>query len=347
MPASALLAAALVLDRAQCLEPALRDSLVILQARDSDLIAVIAPPLGGQLVSLQLKSGSERRELLYRGLDFCRRPGWDGKAPVLWPATGRNYLPTGDGATPEQGWVWRAGSETTSLPMPIHGFARYKAWHLVGRRQTAAATVELADDAQTRQSYPYAFRFRLTYRLQRNRLVLLHSIRAGCNRESMPFSIGNHITFVLPLAGSGDASAAAISTAPSARYVLDVLGRPERQEPQAPLVAVPVATLGRENALPLAGYPTRATAILSQPDGIAIRIDQSASQRPDVDPVRFNLWGNVDERFFSVEPWLGLQNSLASGRGLVRLAPLRDFRWRISLDVAARPRATIRALYRE
>ena len=49
--------------------------------------AVVAPTLGANLVSLRY----DGNELLHRGGLMSPAPdgGWDGKAPLLWPAVGR------------------------------------------------------------------------------------------------------------------------------------------------------------------------------------------------------------------------------------------------------------------
>lgn len=51
------------------------------------LEAVVAPTLGGNLVALKW----DGVELLHRGGDMSPAPdgAWDGKAPLLWPAVGR------------------------------------------------------------------------------------------------------------------------------------------------------------------------------------------------------------------------------------------------------------------
>lgn len=51
------------------------------------LEAIISPTLGANLLSLK----HDGQELLHRGADISPPPdgGWDGKAPLLWPAVGR------------------------------------------------------------------------------------------------------------------------------------------------------------------------------------------------------------------------------------------------------------------
>lgn len=317
---------------AGCLTPELSASLVTLHPRGGPIVATIAPGRGGQLVGLQLRRDGRTVELLHRGMDFCPVEDFDGKAPILWPATGRTYLP-GPSAPPRPGWEWQG----RRYAMPIHGFARDRAWQVVGTsrsRRADAVTLRLADDAATRRLYPFAFAMTVTYRLRGRVLTIDHRVMAGRNATAMPFSIGNHVTFALPLGGRGRAGEATVTTDAGDRVVLDAAGRPSGRVAQPALRGVAAATLGRQRALPIAGLRSgRPAAMLTQPGWGAITLRQRSSLPATGDPVRFNLWGDADAGYFSIEPWLGLQNSLATGDGLVRLPPGRSFRWTLTLRI--------------
>lgn len=319
MAAAGVANAARAQPAAQCPEQA--GPLVAFASPDGRMRGVVAPRRGGALVSLAL----DGKELLYRGLDFCGRPGWDGKAPVLWPATGRNFaldpgqMPQG---APEAafGWIWHG----KRLAMPIHGFARDKQWHLDGRTRSTVR-VSLADDAQTRTVYPFGFHLRIAYRLSGHRLTVSHRVTASRrNAEPMPFSIGNHIT--IALAGDGPAL---LSSPASLWMPTDGLGRPDGMaRPHAPLVGVALSSLGRNAALSLGGYrPGAVSASLAMADGSRITIGQSGPSAPLRDAVRFTLWGDAQAGYFAIEPWYGRQNALASGEGIVHLRPGRSFTW--------------------
>jgi hypothetical protein len=80
--------------------------------------------------------------------------------------------------------------------------------------------------------------------------------------------------------------------------------------------------------------PEEPYVILRDPQGLSLRISHHASQVPP-DPVAlFNLWGDPAAGFFSPEPWVGLQNSLASGKGLIRIQPGREFTWMIRVAIS-------------
>lgn len=306
--------------------------LIELSGGKSGLAIAIAPEFGAKLVSMEIEREGRQLELLYRGGVFCPVTGWDGKAPILWPATGRNFLP--DGKT--MGWIYK----DRQLPLSIHGFARDLGWTVVKvsrgyRRQSA--TLTLADSARTREGYPFGFRFDITYRVKGRRLAIDHVIRASTNNSGpMPFSIGNHITFRQPLEPRGS-EVMRISAAATRHLFLDGAGRPNGEvETIAPLRSVPVTTFGREKAYSLGGFKAAPEVVLDDPGGLAIRVRHNGSASPSGTPVLFNLWGNEALGFFSPEPWLGKQNSLNTGDGLVWLAPGKRFKWTVEVEVDER-----------
>jgi len=310
--------------------------LIRLHPRGSSLAATIAPDRGGELVGLEFIRSGKHRPLLYRDLDFCERPGWEGKAPVLWPATGRNFavdpstLPKGAPTSDAFGWVWHG----QRYPMPIHGFARSLPWS-VTRQSESSVRVLLADNDRTRIAYPFGFRFEIQYSVSGDVLTVTHRVTAATdNGEPMPFSIGNHVTFDI---GNVASAKDARLTSPATRQILtDAEGRPTGTVvDRPPLDHVRLATLGRQSALSLGGYAAdTVSAKLEMADGVTILIRQPRVAYPDRDLIRFNIWGDVDEGFFAIEPWFGRQNSLASGEGVIWLAPGKTFEWRFIVSAS-------------
>jgi galactose mutarotase-like enzyme len=304
------------------------------------LTAWIAPEKGGELAGLVLSSpGSPPRELLYRGRDYRDLPGWSGRAPILWPATGRSHLADAPAvADPDLGaWRWR----DRVLQMRIHGFARDRLWRVQARNRDLARLV-LVDDAATRLSYPFGFRLWATYRVRGLGLTLEHHVEAaGANDAAMPFSIGNHITFALPLVPGGDPGAVVVDTPARKRLTLDSRGQPDGRVVDQPWTATPLSALTPRTAIPLSGYSdAEARLSLWDPSGLEIEIVHQAERRPPDDPVLFNLWGDVAAGFFSPEPWVGKQGALVTGDGLIWLAPGQRWSWRIEVSVKPRGATT-------
>ena len=302
--------------------------LVTLDSPDGTLTATIAPGRGGEMVSLRLHAGKDGRELLYRGGNFCEADGFDGKAPVLWPATGRTYLPDTPGQKQQRGWLW----EGKVYDMPVHGFARDLPWRVVAQKRDgaeASVTLEVVDTPETRKRYPFGFAFQLRYVLRGSAVSVQHRIRAAKNnRGAMPFSLGNHIAFVLPSSG------ATLTTSATRRLLLDGQARPTgRSEAIGPLETASLAAFSTGPAVPLAGYGARPTARLDFADGLSIAVEHGGSTPPAGDPVGFNMWGDLQKGFFSPEPWWGKQNALTTGDGVVRLEPGARFEWAFEVSI--------------
>ncbi len=170
---------------------------VVLHDAVSGVEAVIAPDEGGELSSFRIRFNDDRTELLYMAKDYSEHTGTRGKAPLLWPALGTQYpvatAPTAncaDGTYEVQGKAY---------PMPCRGFALTLPWKEVGRSSGADGAklvLELSDSEATHRYYPYAFRLDETYRLSHGLLTISYEVTAGeSNAGTMPFSIGNHLTF--------------------------------------------------------------------------------------------------------------------------------------------------------
>ena len=141
---------------AKCCDAARDGDLLALKTAKGRLAAMIAPRRGGEMVGLSYRRDGQPVELLYRSMDFCTHEGWGGKAPILWPATGRNVNKS---APNGQGWIWQG----QHLPMPIHGFARDLPWRVV-ERGASWVTLERQDTASTRKSCLFGFTFRVNHR---------------------------------------------------------------------------------------------------------------------------------------------------------------------------------------
>lgn len=310
---------------------------VRLSPAGSVLRADIAPGHGADLAGLELNLGVEWVQLLYRGNDYAPTNDWTGKAPILWPATGRNFsdpggTPTGDSL----GWT----VDGVRYPMPIHGFARDRAWTLAqldGGGERARAVLTLDDDEESRRHYPFGFHLTVEYALSGHVLTIRKTVRASpANTGPMPFSIGNHVTFNLPLVPGGKADAVRVETPARKHLLIDGAGRPTGQFRPAGLgTPTPVSELPTRVAVSLGDYPPPDPWLrLADPAGVTVTVTHSASRPATGEPVLFNLWGDVGHGFFSPEPWVGKQNSLVTGDGVVTLSPGEVFVWVISIAVA-------------
>jgi galactose mutarotase-like enzyme len=299
------------------------------------LQAYVAPAHGADLAGLEVRHDGRWSELLYRGMDYGPTDGWTGKAPILWPAVGRNFPnPAGSGRPGDGlGWVFHG----RRYPIPIHGFARDQAWRIVRRGTcdgSAFLQLALRDNDLTRSMYPFGFTLTTEYRIWRDALYIRQAVHAArSNAEPMPFSIGNHLTFRIPLLPGGDGPQTAISTPATEQVITDGSGKPTGQ-----VVAVsyamprPLSSLKPLTAISLSGYAEGQEWVrLEDRSGFAIIVAHSEGRRPRGTPVLFNLWGDVPHGYFAPEPWVGKQNSLATGDGAMALAPGDTYRWMIEV----------------
>jgi galactose mutarotase-like enzyme len=278
--------------------------------RSKQLEVTVDPAAGGEIASIKYHG----RELIYRALQSDPASGWRGRAPWLWPAVGRSE----DG-----GYVW----DGRRYAMPAHGFARLRPWRLVSAGESES-TVAL-DVARDESAYPWSARLTANYRVDGARVSIQFRVEADrTNKSPMPFSAGNHITFVHPLADGLE-----WSTNATLMYRKSEGGIPTGQlEKRSYSRSSPLAAIAKEYPLSLGGHGG-GEAWLRFGDGkrLSIRIAHHASSLPAEPCLRFNVWGTPE--CFCPEPWVGIQNSLNSRNGLLLLEPGKRWEWTIGIDI--------------
>lgn len=138
----------------------------------NEAIQVLIDPVGGRLQSLQTVPD---------GLEYL----WQkSKFPNLFPFVGRLY---------EKRYTLHG----RSYPMEMHGFSRNMQMEAVSQ-DDYSCVLQLTDTAQTRACYPYAFCFRIAYRLVEKRLEITYQAE---NRSEEPLycAFGGHPGFNVPL----------------------------------------------------------------------------------------------------------------------------------------------------
>lgn len=312
---------------------------VRLRVPGGELQAYIAPAHGADLAGLELRRAGGWSELLYRGRDYRPTDGWTGKAPLLWPAVGRNFPRAAGPGRRSQGLGWTLHGKVYAIP--IHGFARDQAWRVVRRgacNGSVFLSLALSDSARTRSMYPFGFTLTTEYRIWRHALFIRQAVHAKrSNREPMPFSIGNHITFGIPLLPGGDPRQTTISTPATEQVITDASGRPTGKVlPVSYASPRLLSSLKPLTPVSLSGYPEGQEWVrLQDRSGFAIAVAHSEDRLPRGIPVLFNLWGDVSQGYFATEPWVGKQNSLATGDGTIVLEPGDTYRWTVEVRVGA------------
>ncbi|MEP6713924.1 MAG: SMP-30/gluconolactonase/LRE family protein [Terriglobia bacterium] len=314
---------------------------VVLRDVVAGVEAAVTPSKGGELASYRVRVKGEWTEFLYRARDYSSS-GFAGKGPLIWPAFGAQY-PVGTVPANSCGpGTWSSGGK--AYEMPCHGFAKNLPWKEVSRsadQSGARVTVELRDSEQTRPSYPFAFRVTASYELSGGHLTIDYKITSdSSNKVEMPFSIGNHIAFNVPFVKGTDPGKMTLETASTIQMMRNDKGLLNgERKPRSFQTPVALGDFDAVTALPMGGYRSQPYARLVDPQGVSLRLTQQASSTLGEPLVRFNLYGGPKAGYFCPEPIFGIQNSLNSGQGAVKLQPGRDWKWRLELqvDTAAPP----------
>lgn len=313
--------------------------LVVLHDHETGTEVAVAPNQGGELSSFKVTWNGQPIELLYNARNYASPPGvFPGRAPLLWPVVGAQY-PVG--TIPKESCGM--GSYTVrgkSYAMPCHGFAKDMSWKETDRTTDAhgaRVTVELRDSEVTRKFYPFAFHLDATYELADGHLTVDYVIKSGeSNTLPMPFSIGNHLAFKIPLVKSSDATQVKFATQNTVQMSRNAAGVLNGEsKPRSFDTPETLGSFDAHIALPLAGYRSQAFARLIDPSAMTVRVTQTASTSLPEPLIRFNAYGGPKQGYFCPEPWFGIQNSLNSNIGLVKLQPGEVWRWRLLIEKEA------------
>ncbi len=277
--------------------------------------AVVAPELGGWLLrytrELPKHGPVDALHFAQAVVDRYPREMYAGN-PVLFPLVSFNHLPDKD-----HHYEW----EGRLFEMPQHGFARRSKWAVVDQ-SGRSLTLELTDTETSRAAYPFAFRHRLTYKLEGGRLGAAQEID-NLGPTPMPFSTGFHPYFAVPLTSHGERSACFVEIPEGRRYSMH--GRAEHFSAKA--------------------FPAQNWSVQEDMAATMFLGDLKRRELVLVDPVSevevvFNfeaapqhrflaLWAkSPEEPYYCLEPWTALPNCFtrAKDHELILLPPGKTFR---------------------
>jgi galactose mutarotase-like enzyme len=253
---------------------------VVLRDAVGGLEAAVAPSQGGELSSFRVKLKGEWVELLYHARNYTDSKGFQGKGPVLWPAVGVQFplghfpkSTCGDGSYLLDGKAY---------PMPCHGFAKSLPWTEVARsadNQGGRVTVELRDSDRTRPFYPFAFRLDATFGLSGGLLTVDYTVTSdSSNSAPMIFAIGNHIAFKVPFLPGTDPAAMTFESPNRKQLLRNSLGFVNGEETLRSFETPErLGDFDAHVALALTGYQSSPYAVLTDPQGLSIRVSQQAT----------------------------------------------------------------------
>jgi len=306
----------------------------------------VIPEAGAEIASLRIRCGRRWREILYRALTYAdpAPDGWDGRAPLLWPVCGRTNTPEQiararrDGKPPRP-FQYRLGGRL--YPMKMHGFVRQMSWDLLdyGTRSGRAFVVcGLSSSPSTRRYYPFDWRLEVRHQVGAGSVASRYEVSAGADNDGpMPFTIGNHVGFVLPMISRASFDDCTVRTPGNRQFLFDAFAVPtghwRRRDCSRP---VPMST-GIWADTFLGGYTRRtAWAEIAEPGGLVVRISQFERPRNGIyfsreRDLHFCFWGSPGLGYFCPEPWIGEPNALNTRRGLIELPPGGRFTWEMRM----------------
>lgn len=253
---------------------------------ENDLIRVDVADLGAELMSVKMKA--DDCEYLWQG-DAAY---WTGRACNLFPICGRLV---GNQYT-HQGKTYEMGN---------HGFTRHSVFE-VAEQTTDRITLRLTENDATKAQYPFAFELRITYALEGTTIRQTYEVKNNSG-EVMPFAVGGHPGFNVPLAAGENFEDYYVE--------FDCVAEPKRV-----IMSESCHDTGRRDSYPLEnGKIIRLRHDLFDHDGIfledvckyvTLKSDKSSKfVRVEYPQMKFvGFWHKPlsDAPYLCIEPWIGL-----------------------------------------
>jgi aldose 1-epimerase len=185
--------------------------------------AEVWPAFGGNCFAWQVRRGEEPIDLLYADpqLFVNSSPSRSG-IPVLFPFPNRIR----DGRFTWDGKSYELPCNDSTHKNAIHGFACRHPWRVIGQSANAneaTLTTEFQgskDAPESRKHWPADYVLRLTFRLAAERLRL-EAIVENPDRVPLPFGLGYHPYFRVPLGRSGQPENCWVQAPPRQLWQLD------------------------------------------------------------------------------------------------------------------------------
>ncbi|MCA9765201.1 MAG: aldose 1-epimerase family protein [Carnobacterium sp.] len=244
---------------------------------------------------------------------------WGRQAPVLFPIIGKLNEDT-------------YTIEEKEYTMSQHGFAREFDFELVSQSDKQAL-FSLSANEQTKKMYPFDFNLQITYLLEGKNLTVHYSVENLSETATLPFALGAHPGFNVPLNHNGTFSDYQLAFEPALKNSISVLDIDDGPFPFITGNNKPLA-LTKENVLEL-DYPTFDNGLIIIDEDIArVTLSSPLSKHSITLEVSefpyLTLWTveNKQAPFLCIEPFYGLPDQvgkvgdLYDKKGNCILAPL-------------------------
>ncbi len=137
----------------------------------------ICTTMGAELISFRKNNG---REIIWQG----DATYWNGRNPHLFPIV----------CSLKDSKTMINGKEYT---IPKHGFARRKEFS-VAEKTDSSITFLLQDSPETKECYPYAFRFYVTHTLTEDGFITTYRVE-NTDSDTILFGVGGHTAYNCPM----------------------------------------------------------------------------------------------------------------------------------------------------
>jgi galactose mutarotase-like enzyme len=269
----------------------------------NDSYSATISSLGAELKSL--KDANTGREYMWQ----ADPAWWKGSAPVLFPIVGG--LRNG-----------KYRYEGVEYELPQHGFARTSEF-----QQTAAlgdaAEFELKSSADTMAKYPFEFRLRVRFALERCGLAVRYSVTNAGTRP-MYFSIGSHPAFNIPIeSGSLESHYILFEQSEDAqRYFFKdgtyIAGKTAEVFDNSRVISLS-RSLFDQGPIILKGLQSSEFTIMCSKGKKSVKVATEGA------PPFLAIWSKPNAPFLCIEPWEGIPDSseatgeLAEKEGILSL----------------------------
>lgn len=253
--------------------------------KNANLTAVINPK-GAELVSLKTKD----REFMWEGDPQF----WGKHSPVLFPIVG---------TLKDNQFQYN----NIDYELSRHGFARDMDFE-IKEQSRERAIFSLKSSEETLKRYPFLFELQLIYTIEENKLNLEYKV-FNMDNKSIPFSIGGHPAFALPL-GFNDYSLSFEDDIILEHYLLenDLLSDiTETIYLKDKKLRLDYSIFERD-ALVFKKFNSKSISILEKSVPI---LKMNIQDFPNL-----GIWTKTDAPFICIEPWFGYSDTPKNNRNL-------------------------------
>ncbi|MCE7038897.1 aldose 1-epimerase family protein [Dyadobacter sp. CY312] len=285
----------------------------------NDKLRITVKQTGAELSSIQ--SVVTGKDFMWNGNPDV----WGSTSPVLFPVIGAI----------KNGFVKYKGGE---YAVPRHGFVRNNDKVKLTEQTDNSLTFGLDSDEALLKIYPFKFSFRITYRLDGDKIIVSHKI-VNQGEDQMLFSLGAHPAFKCPL-NEGEVyedyylEFEQIET--DSTWLLEDGGLVgSRTKP----------VLHNTNVLHLNGHLFDQDALIFK-NLKSRQVSLRSTKSGQVITVKFDdfpylgIWAKPNAEFVCIEPWLGIADNVDSDQrfenkeGILRLAAGETFEASYSIEIA-------------